>query len=238
MLGTQTLAGTLLGTQTLADNDALSPGGTLLGTHALADTPQKKQKAWQYEATPSTTAGEAAELRKFNAQSIRNARKKARGAEESEEAPRDSLAVRALRVGIGQGEALGLGPERGPERDKAQKALSQKVRQAELSVAERDALNERRRDLSVDVRDALNALQIEHRAEQSVDARDALNARRRANEQVTISVRLALRALYTPVRLVFGVTISVRLALRALYTPVRLVFGVFSTTQTNNPFDF
>ena len=116
MLGTQTLAGTLLGTQTLADNDALSPGGTLLGTQTLGDTPQKKHKAWLYEATSSTTAGEAAELRKFNAQSIRNARKKARGAEEPEEPeepeeappPRDSLAVRALRLGIGQGEALGL----------------------------------------------------------------------------------------------------------------------------------
>ena len=225
MLGTQTLAGTLLGTQTLADNDALSPGGTLLGTQALADTPQKKHKAWQYTVTPSNTAGEAAELRKFNAQSIRNARKKARGAEESEEAPRDSLAVRALRAGIGQGEALGFGPER----DKAQKALSKEVsraelsvqernalndgrkdQRAELSIQERDALNERRRDhraaeQSVDVRDALNALQIERRAGQSVDVRDALNPRRRAKEQVTISVRLALRALYTPVRLVFGV---------------------------------
>ena len=39
LLGTQTLAGTLLGTQTLAENDTLSPGGTLLGTQALADTP-------------------------------------------------------------------------------------------------------------------------------------------------------------------------------------------------------
>ena len=66
-------------------------------------------------------------------------------------------------------------------------------------------MDRRAAEQSLDVRDALNALQIEHRAEQSVDARDALNARRRANEQVTISVRLALRALFTPVRLVFGV---------------------------------
>ena len=139
-------------------------------------------------------------------------RKKARDAGESEEAPRESLAVRALRAGIGQGEALGFGPER----DKAQKELYKKVSRAELSVEERDAQIERREDeraaeQSVDVRNALNALQIERRAEleleldQSVDVRDALNARRRANEQVTISVRLALRALYTPVRLVFGV---------------------------------
>ena len=164
MLGTQALAGTLLGTQTLADNDALSPGGTLLGTHALADTPQKKQKAWQYEATPSTTAGEAAELRKFNAQSIRNARKKARGAEESEEAPRDSLAVRALLAGIHPG-PLGVGPER----VKAQRALSKDVRRAELSAEDQVALNERRKDL---------------RAEQAVQKRDALNASQKAYKQV------------------------------------------------------
>ena len=114
----------------------------------------------------------------------------ARGAKESEEPeeappPRDSLAVRALRLGIGQGEALGLGPER----DKARKELSQEVCRAELSLAERDALNERRRD--------------QRAPEQlSVDARDALYARRRANEQVTISVRLHCALLHTtPVRL-------------------------------------
>ena len=154
---------------------------------------------------PSATAGEAAELRKANGMSCRDARKKAKRADESGEAPRGSLADRARRAGIGQG-----GPLFGPERRKAQKALSQKVRQAELSVAEQDALNERRRDhraaeQSLDVQDALNALQIERRAGQSVLVRDALNERRRANEQVTISVRLALRALHTPVRLVFGV---------------------------------
>ena len=164
----------LLGTQTLADNDALAPGGTVVANQTLGPTPLKKHRAWQYTATPSTTACEAAEIRKYNAQSVRNARKKkARGAEEPEEPeeappPRDSLAVRALRLGIGQGEALGLGPER----DKAQKALSQKVRQAELSVAEQDARNER---------------QTDRRAEHSVVVRDALNERRRANEQVTIS---------------------------------------------------
>ena len=77
LLGTQTLAGTLLGTQTLADNDALSPGGTLLANQTLGHTPLKKHRAWQYTATPSTKAGEAAELHKFIGQSIRNARKKA-----------------------------------------------------------------------------------------------------------------------------------------------------------------
>ena len=107
-------------------------------------------------------------------------------------------------------------------------------RRAGQSAEQRDAQNERRRDhraaeQSLDVQDSLNALQIERRAGQSVLVRDALNERRRANEQVTISLRLALSALYTPVRLVFGVTISVRLALRAMYTPVRFVFGVFPT---------
>ena len=178
-----------------------------MANQTLGPTPLKKHRAWQYTATPSTTAGEAAEIRKYNAQSIRNARKKARGAEESEKAPRDSLAVRALRAGIGQGEALGLGPER----DKARKALSKEVSRAEQSVEERHAQNERRKDLRAaelpEERDALNERRRDQRAAEqpSVDARDALNARRRANEQVTISVRLALRALYTPVRLMFGV---------------------------------
>ena len=167
-----------------------------MANQTLGPTPLKKHRAWQYTATPSTTAGDAAELRKFNAQSIRNARKKGRGAEEPEEpeeAPCDSAAVRALRAGIGQGEALGLGPER----DKAQKALSQKVRRAELPAEERGAQNERRKDQRAQERNALNneRRRDQRAAEQSsVDARDALNARRRANEQVTISVRLAVRS--------------------------------------------
>ena len=49
--------------------------------------PLKKHRTWQYTATPSTTAGEAAELRKFNGQSIRNARKKAKGAEKQKRQP-------------------------------------------------------------------------------------------------------------------------------------------------------
>ena len=164
MLGTQTLAGTLLGTQTLADNDALSPGGTLFGTQTLGHTPQKKHKAWQYKVTPSTTAGEAAELRKFNAQSIRNARNKAKGADKSGEPARESLAVRAVLAGIHPG-PLGVGAER----VKAQRALSQDVRRAELSAEDQVALNERRKDL---------------RAEQTVQKRDALNASQKAYKQV------------------------------------------------------
>ena len=87
--------------------DAFSPGGgTLLGTQTLAGTPHKEHEAWQYTVPPSATAGEAAKLREFNAQSIRNARKKGKRAEESEEAPCESLAVRAMRLGIGQGGPL------------------------------------------------------------------------------------------------------------------------------------
>ena len=208
---------------------ASTPGGTHVGEQSLADTPNKLHKAWLFDIPPGATAGEAAELRKANGQSCHNARRKAKDEEISDKVSLEPLSVRAERASIGLG-----GPLFGPERRKAQKALSNVVSRAEQSFQERDALNEGRRDhraaeQSLDVQDALSALQIERRAEQSVDARDALNARRRANEQVTISARLALRALYTPVRLVFGVTISVRLALRALYTPVRFVFGVFPT---------
>ena len=99
---------------------ASTPGGTRVGEQSLAYTPKKLQKAWLFDTPPGATAGEAAELRKANGQSCRNARRKARSAQQSEERPRESLAVRALRVGIGQGEALGFGPER----DKARKALS------------------------------------------------------------------------------------------------------------------
>ena len=146
----------------------------MLDTHTLADTPHKQHKAWLYDIPPGATAGEAAELRRANGQSCRNARRKAKDEEISDKAALEPLSVRAERASIGQG-----GPLFGPERRKAQKALSQKVRQAELSVAEQYALNERRRD---------------QRAAESVDTRDALNERRRANEQVTISVRLAVRS--------------------------------------------
>ena len=162
---------------------ASTPGGTHVGEQSLADTPKKLHKAWQFDIPPGATAGEAAELRRANGQSCRNARRKAKDEEISDKAALEPLSVRAERASIGLG-----GPLFGPERRKAQKALSNVVSRAEQSFQERDALNEGRRD---------------HRAAEqpSVDARDALNARRRANEQVTISVRLALRALYTPVRL-------------------------------------
>ena len=57
--------------------DALSPGGTYFGKQTHASTPNKRNKAWQYEVLPSATAGEAAELHKGNEQSCRSARNKA-----------------------------------------------------------------------------------------------------------------------------------------------------------------
>ena len=44
----------------------LTPGGKIADTQALADTPNKRNKAWQYEVPPGATAGEAAELYKAN----------------------------------------------------------------------------------------------------------------------------------------------------------------------------
>ena len=56
----------------------------------------------------------------------------------------------------------------GPERVKAQRALSQEVRQAELSAEGRDVLNEGRKDhrakLSVEERDSLREKQKERQA--------------------------------------------------------------------------
>ena len=95
-----------------------------------------------------------------------------------------SLALRAESLGVRSAE--GMKP----------KALSKVVLRAEQSVQERDAQNERRRDHRAQERDALNERRRDQRAaeQSSVDAGYALNARRRANEQVTISVRLAVRS--------------------------------------------
>ena len=179
---------------------ASTPGGTHVGEQSLADTPKKLHKAWQFDIPPGATAGEAAELRKANGQSCRNARRKAKDEEISDKAALEPLSVRTERAGIGQGEPLGFGPER----HKAQKALSKEVSRAEQSAEERNAQNERRKDQRAQERDALNERRRDQRAaeQQSVDARDALNARRRANAQVTISVRLHCALLHTtPVRL-------------------------------------
>jgi len=135
--------------------DVSSPGGTCADTLTLVDTPNKRNKAWQYDILPGATTGAAAECRKLNSQAISNVRKKVKGADKSKEPARESLAVRALLAGIHRG-PLGVGPER----VKAQRALSQEVRRAELSAEDRGVLNERqkvrRTELSVEDLDALN----------------------------------------------------------------------------------
>ena len=109
-----------------------------------------------------------------------------KGADKSGEPARESLAARARLAGIQPG-PLGVGPER----VKAQRALSQEVRRAEHPP---------------EVRDAVNATRRVCRAEQPPEDREAGNAartaNRRANAQVTISVRLHCALLLTtPVRL-------------------------------------
>ena len=121
---------------------ASTPGGTRVGEQSLAYTPKKLHKAWLFDIPPGATAGEAAELRKANGQSCRNARRKAKGEGISDKATLEPLSVRAERAGIGQGDSL-KGKIFGPERRKAQKALSQQVRRAgaELFVEDLDALS-------------------------------------------------------------------------------------------------
>jgi len=142
--------------------DVSSPGGTFTDTQALSDTPHKQHKAWLYDT--GATTGAAAERRKLNSKAISNVRKKVKGAGKSEKPARESLAVRALLAGIHPG-PLGVGLER----VKAQRALSQEVRRAELSAEDQVALNERWKDL---------------RAEQTVQKRDALDASQKAYKQV------------------------------------------------------
>jgi hypothetical protein len=132
--------------------DVSSHDGTVEDTQTLRDTPLKQHKAWLYDegatngaaaddtgagaAADDTGATTAAERRKLNSQAVSNVRKKFKAKEKSGEPVRESLAVRALLAGIH------LGPlGEGPERLKAQRALSQEVRRAEQTVLKRDALN-------------------------------------------------------------------------------------------------
>ena len=137
--------------------DVSSHDGTVEDTQTLRDTPLKQHKAWLYDedatngaAADDTGAGAAAddtgattaaaerraERRKLNSKAISNVRKKAKAADKSGESVRESFAVRALLAGIH------LGPlGEGPERLKAQRALSQEARRAEQTVLKRDALS-------------------------------------------------------------------------------------------------
>ena len=120
--------------------DVSSPGGTHEDTQTLRDTPDKQHKAWLYDEGATTGAAAddtgATTRRKLNSQAVSNIRKKFKAKEKSGEPVRESLAVRALLAGIH------LGPlGEGPERLKAQRALSQEVRRAEQTVLKKDALN-------------------------------------------------------------------------------------------------
>ena len=170
--------------------DVSSPRGTFEDTQVLSETPNKRNKTWLYDILPGTTTGAAVERRKLNSKAISNVRKKVKGADKSGEPARESLTVRAMLAGIHPG-PLGVGPER----VKAQRALSRDVRRAEQPPEDRDASNAARR-----TNDHVR------RAEQPPEDRDAGNAARRANRranaQVTISVRLhCALLLITPVRL-------------------------------------
>ena len=152
--------------------------------------------------------------RQDDLQSIRDSRKKNKRGNETGVQARVSLALRVGSSGVGNAEGMKpkalsqvvLRAEQSAEEQDAQNERRRDHRAAEQSVEQRGAQNKRRKDQRAQERDALNERRRDQReAEQpSVDARDALNARRRANEQVTISVRLALRVLYTPVRLAVG----------------------------------
>ena len=166
--------------------DVSSPGGTVEVIQVHSDTSTRRNKAWLYDILPGTTTGAAAERRKQNSEAISNIRSKVKGADKSGEPARESLAARALLAGIQPG-PLGVGPER----VKAQRVLSKKVLRAEHPP---------------EVRDAVNATRRVRRAELPPEDRDAGNAARRAtrraNAQVTISVRLHCALLHTtPVRL-------------------------------------
>ena len=107
-----TLDGTMI-------RDVSSPRGTAEDIQVHFDTPNKRNKAWQYDISPGATTGAAAERRKLYSKDISSVRKKFKAKEKSGEPVRESLAVRALLAGIHRG-PLGVGPER----VKAQRALS------------------------------------------------------------------------------------------------------------------
>jgi hypothetical protein len=168
-------------------------GNTHVGKQIFGTTPNGRHEACLFNRHDE-------EARRMEAQSIRNARTKAKHEIETGKRARASLALRAESSSVGSAE--GIKP----------KALSQVALQAEQSVQERDARNatkidrqrDRRAGQSIDVRVALNTARRAHdqvrRAEQPPQDRDANAARK----QVTRSMRWHC-APCTPVRLVFGV---------------------------------
>ena len=106
-----------------------SPGGnTHVGTQIFSTTPTGNNQDWLFNRHDEEAR------RQDDLQSIRDSRKKAKRGNETGVQARGSLSLRAESSGAGSAE--GMKP----------KALSQVVLQAEQSVEELDALNERRRD--------------------------------------------------------------------------------------------
>jgi hypothetical protein len=118
--------------------------GQRVGTQALEDAPEKKNKAWQYIASPGTAPAEAAKRLKDNTQSIGNARKKAKKEAATGQPTRRGLHDRAGDLDRGGGSLVG-GSYGFDDRDKAQHAFAKKIRRAEQSIDEKDAQNALRR---------------------------------------------------------------------------------------------
>ena len=118
--------------------NVLTPSGkTDVGTQSLVATPGGEHQAWLF-----MRPGEEEAHAKDNSQAVQTARKKARLETKTGKPARTSLALRAEALGV---QSAGLNMETplgiGPDREKAQKALSLEVRRAEQSVKERDAVN-------------------------------------------------------------------------------------------------
>ena len=100
-----------------------TPGGSRVGTQNLWKTPNGTHQVWQFSIPPGAPAGEAAERRRDNTQSIRNARKKARKEDETGKLARRSLNGRSGNLGLGR-DGLFVGESYGFEdRNRAQNTL-------------------------------------------------------------------------------------------------------------------
>ena len=118
--------------------NVLTPNGkTSVGVQSFVATPKGEHQAWLF-----TRSGEKETHAQDNSQAVQTARKKARLETKTGKPARTSLALRAEALGV-QSAGLNMGTPlgAGPDREKAQKALSLEVRRAEQSVKERDAVN-------------------------------------------------------------------------------------------------
>ena len=118
--------------------NVLTPNGkTSVGVQSLVATPEGEHQAWLF-----MRSGEKEAHAQDNSQAIRNAHTRARRETETDKPARTSLALRAEALGVqSAGLYMGTPLGAGPDREKAQQALSKIVRRAEQSVEERDAVN-------------------------------------------------------------------------------------------------